>query len=80
MQAVFLTFETGHILHGDAEQQREQKKKKRKERSMGMGWKKEREGGRHVFSHNLQTEDYLYIVLLLLGSYMACVQSCHYEA
>lgn len=47
---------------------------------MGMGWKKEEEGGRHVFSHNLQTEDYLYIVLLLLGSYMACVQSCHYEA
>lgn len=39
VQAVFLTFETGHILHGDAEQQRERARKRKEQR----GWVK-REG------------------------------------
>lgn len=44
VQAVFLTFETGHILHGDAGQQRWQEKK-RKEKKGAWGWVEKEWGG-----------------------------------
>lgn len=77
VQAVFLTFETGHILHGDAEQRRGQEKKRKKKGAWGWVKKKKRRRGeenRHVLSHHPQTEHFLYIGFLL-GLYMARGQS-----
>lgn len=74
VQAVFLTFETGHILHGHTEQQ---KRKERKKKGALRWGEREREGENTcVLNHNPQTEHYLHTVLLL-GSYIAFGQFFH---